>query len=240
MIAHRFRPVVWVVGCAFAATALYTVSLSVAAERARLEKVDRQIANTQNEIRQLQTELGTRASLRQLERWNSEVLALGAPKAGQFRATETALQTLDGGILPASVGAPAPVMVAAATAPAPAPANMTQPAAGPVQTAQVAQGAKPVAAASKSAPSAAKPAAAPAKPVALASADVRPARAAAASKPAAKATAPKPAASKSEPAKPQRFAMLDRKLVDQRTFSEILVRAASESQTGGGKGKSAQ
>lgn len=238
MIAHRFRPVVWVVGCAFAATALYTVSLSVAAERARLEKVDRQIANTQNEIRQLQTELGTRASLRQLERWNSEVLALGAPKAGQFRATETALQTLDGGILPASVGAPAPVMVAAATAPAPA--NMTQPAAGPVQTAQVAQGAKPVAAASKSAPSAAKPAAAPAKPVALASADVRPARAAAASKPAAKATAPKPAASKSEPAKPQRFAMLDRKLVDQRTFSEILVRAASESQTGGGKGKSAQ
>jgi hypothetical protein len=238
MIAHRFRPVVWVVGCAFAATALYTVSLSVAAERARLEKVDRQIANTQNEIRQLQTELGTRASLRQLERWNSEVLALGAPKAGQFRATETALQTLDGGILPASVGAPAPVMVAAATAPAPA--NMTQPAAGPVQTAQVAQGAKPVAAASKSAPSAAKPAAAPAKPVALASADVRPARAAATSKPAAKATAPKPAASKSEPAKPQRFAMLDRKLVDQRTFSEILVRAASESQTGGGKGKSAQ
>lgn len=240
MIAHRFRPVVWVVGCAFAATALYTVSLSVAAERARLEKVDRQIANTQNEIRQLQTELGTRASLRQLERWNSEVLALGAPKAGQFRATETALQTLDGGILPASVGAPAPVMVAAATAPAPAPANMTQPATGPVQTAQVAQGAKPVAAASKSAPSAAKPAAAPAKPVALASADVRPARAAATSKPAAKATAPKPAASKSEPAKPQRFAMLDRKLVDQRTFSEILVRAASESQTGGGKGKSAQ
>lgn len=240
MIAHRFRPVVWVVGCAFAATALYTVSLSVAAERARLEKVDRQIANTQNEIRQLQTELGTRASLRQLERWNSEVLALGAPKAGQFRATETALQTLDGGILPASVGAPAPVMVAAATVPAPAPANMTQPAAGPVQTAQVAQGAKPVAAASKSAPSAAKPAAAPAKPVALASADVRPARAAATSKPAAKATAPKPAASKSEPAKPQRFAMLDRKLVDQRTFSEILVRAASESQTGGGKGKSAQ
>jgi len=240
MIAHRFRPVVWVVGCAFAATALYTVSLSVAAERARLEKVDRQIVNTQNEIRQLQTELGTRASLRQLERWNSEVLALGAPKAGQFRATETALQTLDGGILPASVGAPASVMVAAATAPAPAPANLTQPAAGPVQTAQVAQGAKPEAAAPKSAPSAAKPAAAPAKPVALASADVRPARIAAASKPAAKATAPKPAASKLEPAKPQRFAMLDRKLVDQRTFSEILVRAASESQTGGGKGKSAQ
>ena len=241
MIAHRFRPVVWVVGCAFAATALYTVSLSVAAERARLEKVDRQIASTQNEIRQLQTELGTRASLRQLERWNSEVLALGAPKAGQFRATETALQTLDGGILPASVGAPAPVMVAAATT-APAPTNTPQPSATPVQTAQVAPGAKPMAATPKSAASAAKPASAASKPVALASADVRPARATAVTtaKPTAKAAAPKPASTKTDSAKPQRFAMLDRKLVDQRTFSEILVRAASESQTGGGKGKSAQ
>lgn len=220
MIAHRFRPVVWVVGCAFAATALYTVSLSVAAERARLEKVNLQIADTQNDIKQLQTELGTRASLRQLERWNSEVLALGAPRAGQFRATETALQTLDGGVLPASVGAPAPVMVAAADTAAPA-------VTASVQTAQ----ASPT---EKSSVRAAKPAA-PVKPVALASAEARPARAATPDKAAAKTKAPK-----SDTAKPQRFAMLDRKLVDQRTFSEILVRAASESQTGGGKGKSAQ
>lgn len=229
MIAHRFRPVVWVVGCAFAATALYTVSLSVAAERARLEKVDRQIAETQNEIRQLQAELGTRASLRQLERWNSEVLALGAPKAGQFRATETALQTLDGGNVPAGVGAPATIMLAAATpAAAPAPGVAVQPVVAPVQTAQVSPAAKPAA-------PAAKPVSSSAKPVALASAEPRPVRATSVAKASAK-----PTALKSDGAKPQRFAMLDRKLVDQRTFSEILVRAANESQAGGGKGKSAQ
>ena len=68
MIAHRFRPVVWVVGCAVAATALYTVSLGVASERTRLEDLDHKIAMTHRDIRQLQTELGTRASLRQLER----------------------------------------------------------------------------------------------------------------------------------------------------------------------------
>lgn len=234
MIAHRFRPVVWVVGCAFAATALYTVSLSVAAERARLEKVDQQIADTQSDIRQLQTEMGTRASLRQLERWNSEVLALGAPKAGQFRATETALQTLDGGTLPAGAGAPAPVMMAAATPVAvPAPVAAAQPVSAPVQTAQATPAAKPVAPAVKAA--AAPKAVVSPKAVALASAEPRPARPAAVAK-----TPAKPVSAKSDATKPQRFAMLDRKLVDQRTFSEILVRAANESQAGGGKGKSAQ
>ena len=101
MIAQRFRPVVWVVGCSFAATALYTVSLGVASERSRLEDLDHSIAMTRRDIRQLQTEMGTRASLRQLERWNGEVLALSAPTAGQFRATEAALRTIDGSALPA-------------------------------------------------------------------------------------------------------------------------------------------
>ena len=112
MIAQRFRPVVWVVGCSFAATALYTVSLGVASERTRLEELDQSIAMTRRDIRQLQTEMGTRASLRQLERWNGEVLALAAPSAAQFRATETALRTIDGSALPADGFAPPPVMVA--------------------------------------------------------------------------------------------------------------------------------
>ena len=81
MIAQRFRPVGWVAGIALAATALYLVSLQVANERGRLEEIDRKIAHTSREIRQLQTEMGTRASLRQLERWNGEVLALSAPQA---------------------------------------------------------------------------------------------------------------------------------------------------------------
>src|SRR3546814_9830287 len=35
-------------------------------------------------IRHLQSELGTRERLPQLERWNADVLALSAPKAGQY------------------------------------------------------------------------------------------------------------------------------------------------------------
>ena len=205
MIAHKFRPVVWVVGCAFAATALYTVSLGVASERTRMEDLDQQIAMTQRDIRQLQTEMGTRASLRQLERWNVEALALSAPKAGQFRATESALKSIDGGTLPVDGFTPPPVMVAAATRPATAPAAPAE------------------------------------QKIAMASAPAAPAPAstskAVSSKP--QATAGKTTPNKATAAKAQRFAMLDRALVDKRTFNEILVRAESESRTGAGKGKTA-
>ena len=205
MIAHKFRPVVWVVGCAFAATALYTVSLGVASERTRMEDLDQQIAMTQRDIRQLQTEMGTRASLRQLERWNVEALALSAPKAGQFRATESALKSIDGGTLPADGFTPPPVMVAAATRPATAPA-------APAEQ-KIAMASAPAASAPASTSKAVS------------------------SKP--QATASKTTSNKATAAKAQRFAMLDRALVDKRTFNEILVRAESESRTGAGKGKSA-
>ena len=95
MITQRFRPVGWVASVAAAATILYMISLQVATERGRLEEIDSKIASTTREIRQLQTELGTRASLRQLERWNSEVLALSAPGAGQFLNNEAALASVD-------------------------------------------------------------------------------------------------------------------------------------------------
>lgn len=90
MIAQRFRPVGWVAGIAAAACILYLISLQVATQRGRLEEIDRKIAMTKRDIRQLQTELGTRASLRQLERWNSDVLALSAPKANQYLKDEEA------------------------------------------------------------------------------------------------------------------------------------------------------
>ena len=205
MIAHKFRPVVWVVGCAFAATALYTVSLGVASERTRMEDLDQQIAMTQRDIRQLQTEMGTRASLRQLERWNVVALALSAPKAGQFRATESALKSIDGGTLPADGFTPPPVMVAAATRPATAPA-------APAEQ-KIAMASAPAASAPASTSKAVS------------------------SKP--QATASKTTSNKATAAKAQRFAMLDRALVDKRTFNEILVRAESESRTGAGKGKTA-
>jgi hypothetical protein len=108
MIAQRFRPLGWVAGVATAATALYLVSLQVAVERGKLEAVERQIASAQRELRQLQTELGTRASLRQLEAWNGEVLALSAPKANQFVRSAAQLSAFNlklspDGVVPAAV-----------------------------------------------------------------------------------------------------------------------------------------
>lgn len=94
MIGQRFRSLGLVAGVATAATCLYMVSLQVAAERGKLEAVEHQIATAQRDMRQLQTELGTRASLRQLEKWNGDVLALSAPKAAQFLHGERQLASL--------------------------------------------------------------------------------------------------------------------------------------------------
>lgn len=112
MIAQRFRPVGWVAGVAAAACLLYLISLQVANQRGRLEQIDRKIAMTKRDIRQLQTELGTRASLRQLERWNSDVLALSAPKANQYLRGEEALAALDRTGIGETPSAPPPVMMA--------------------------------------------------------------------------------------------------------------------------------
>jgi len=84
MSVRSFRPVVSVATVAVAALGCYLVSLRVAAERAGLEEVENRIVLAQRDIRTLQTEIGTRGRLEQLERWNVKVLALSAPKADQF------------------------------------------------------------------------------------------------------------------------------------------------------------
>ena len=84
MSVRSFRPVLSVATVAFAALSCYLVSLRVAAERAGLEDVETKIVLAQRDIRTLQTEIGTRGRLEQLERWNVKVLALSAPKADQF------------------------------------------------------------------------------------------------------------------------------------------------------------
>lgn len=101
MIAHRLRPIGWVAAVATAAVSLYLVSLRVAAERGALEEVDRQILIARSDIRRLQTELGARASLRQLERWNGDVLALSAPTAAQYLENGHALAAFDSSGQPA-------------------------------------------------------------------------------------------------------------------------------------------
>ena len=84
MIAQGFKPVGWVGAVAGAALGCYMLSLNVASERAELAKIERQIVAAKQEIRTLQTELGTRGRMQQLEHWNAEVLALSAPTASQF------------------------------------------------------------------------------------------------------------------------------------------------------------
>ena len=84
MSARSFRSVFMVASCAGAALGCYLVSLRVASERSALESVEGRIVATQRDIRLLQTEIGTRGRLAQLERWNVKVLALSAPSADQF------------------------------------------------------------------------------------------------------------------------------------------------------------
>ena len=137
MSAPSFRSVFMVASCAGAALGCYLVSLRVASERAALESVETKIVLAQRDIRLLQTEIGTRGRLAQLERWNVKVLALSAPSADQF---------LDGGFALAKLTRPpqtmdpaAPVVLASAPAPqkptplaVPEQAEESTPPAGPV------------------------------------------------------------------------------------------------------------
>ncbi|MGZ8297977.1 MAG: hypothetical protein ACXW27_06370 [Allosphingosinicella sp.] len=94
MIARGFKSVIWVATVGGAALSCYMVSLRVATERNELAKVERQIIAAKRDIRSLQTELGTRGRMNQLEQWNAEVLALAAPSSAQFLKDEFTLARL--------------------------------------------------------------------------------------------------------------------------------------------------
>jgi hypothetical protein len=95
MIARGFKPVAWVAAIGTAALACYMLSLQVAAERAELAAIEGRIVQTRQSIRSLQTELGTRGRLQQLEQWNADVLALSAPVANQFLESNVSLARFD-------------------------------------------------------------------------------------------------------------------------------------------------
>jgi hypothetical protein len=84
MSSRSFRSVFMVASCAGAALSCYLVSLRVASERAALEDVEAKIVVAQGDMRVLQTEIGTRGRLSQLERWNAGAFALSAPAADQI------------------------------------------------------------------------------------------------------------------------------------------------------------
>ena len=113
MSARGFGSVLWAGAVAGAALGFYLVSLNVDSERAELEQVETRIELAQRDIRLLQTEIGTRGRLAQLERWNTKFIRLSAPNADQF---------VEGGFQLATMVAPqkkpvieAPVVLASAT-----------------------------------------------------------------------------------------------------------------------------
>lgn len=133
MIANRFRSVGWTGCICAAALSFYLVSQTVATKRAELATVDRHIGATEREIRQLETEIGTRGGMAQIENWNSRVYGLQAPGAAQFVHSTTQLVALaDPQPLPLdpAVAAPRPeVQQASLTTVAPAPQAAPAPAA---------------------------------------------------------------------------------------------------------------
>ena len=84
MSARSFGSLFMVASCAGAALGCYLVSLRVASERASLEDVETKIVLAQRDMRMIQTEIGTRGRLSQLERWNAGAFSLSAPAANQF------------------------------------------------------------------------------------------------------------------------------------------------------------
>jgi len=119
MSARSFGSLFMVASCAGAALGCYLVSLRVASERAALEGVEARIVATQGDLRLLQTEIGTRGRLSQLERWNAGAFALSAPAATQFVPNSFELAKLTRPVPEPDFHAP--IVLASAPAPAPKP-----------------------------------------------------------------------------------------------------------------------
>lgn len=94
MAVSGFKGFGWLLCGVIVSPGLYLVSSAVAAERGRLEAVDRAIVGAQRDIRGLETEFDTRANFAQLERWNGDVLALSSPQPQQY-AQLASLDTFD-------------------------------------------------------------------------------------------------------------------------------------------------
>ena len=121
IIDARLRSAALIAGVMSSALAFYMVSLRVSAERSAVQRLERQIAGNMLEIRHLQSELGTRERLPQLEKWNADVLALSAPKAGQYLNGAVELAAFANDRQPSLDARLQPAIADGATAPEPAP-----------------------------------------------------------------------------------------------------------------------
>jgi hypothetical protein len=135
---QRLKGLGWLFSCVVVVLGCYMISLSVAAERNKLNAVNLKILQAQRDLRALGTEFDTRANMAQLERWNGDVLALTAPAAAQYVQGEAqfaamlrnpamtpqvqmASLVVPAGVTPIQTANAAAVAAVAATPPAPAP-----------------------------------------------------------------------------------------------------------------------
>jgi len=227
MIAmKRLKGLGWIALGFLAAIACYLVSLQVAIERNKLGDVNASILAAKRDIRQLETEFTTRASLRQLERWNGEVLALSAPGSAQFINDERQLASMDFDLRPDATGT-SPTMLALVSAATLQPemqvavADMPAPTSAPI-VAAIARAVVPAAQAATRDPKPA-PVRLAAKPI------VKSAKPAA--KPTAKPAAPDPLLQRMaemDTRRAQRVAMLETKLLGDDTLGDLNRTARAE------------
>ena len=211
--AYRLKGIGWFAVLVGVVLGFYLISLQVAAERKNLDGMNRAIAAAERDIRALETEFDTRANLAQLEKWNGDTLALAAPVAAQFVSDDAALATLDPNRPGLSNVQTAALVVPAYAVPA-MPEPVPPPAAAPTPSlVAVAAVASKVTAPRPSAVTEAIRTVAPSGRHAPAIAKLAEA---------ARATA---AVSK---VRPQAVAMLDRKLLSDTTFGDIMSGARRE------------
>ena len=242
MIAvKRLQSLFWVLLVALGALGTYLVSLRVATERNELMRVRTQISQARADIRYLETEFAARSAIRQLERWNSEDFRYSARDAKQYLDGERALAHLEGVEANGPAYVAPPVMVAMIDAEntgsdAPAAQPVASPAAlqirSDVSTIRTAS-----AEAARSQPARMELAARASAPAA-ATASASASKGAAAKKADGAKDAPKPKLARSEAnesavaRKAERMAMLDARLLDDRTMGDIGRKAAVEKRGG--------
>lgn len=228
--AYRLKGIGWMAVLLGIVLGFYLVSLRVAAERKTLDGVNARIESAERDIRALETEFDTRANLAQLEKWNGDTLALAAPTAAQFVRNDAQLASIDPNQLPGigikTAALVVPSMPVAPVAVVPAPVRVAAPlkVVAPVQVAavQVAVATPPSAPKIRVAPTSTKVRmiqTAAAEPVAPTG------RAALVMARLAEAARGREAVAK---VRPQAVAMLDRKLLSDTTFGDILSGARAE------------
>ena len=94
LAVKRLKTIGWIALIFIVAIALYPLSLSVATLRSDLTRTERDILRTRAEIRYLETEFATRASLAQLAMWNDLEYGYEAPSAAQYLDGERELANL--------------------------------------------------------------------------------------------------------------------------------------------------